>query len=243
MDTVNVAGVTIPYQAVECARQLSSGFLKDGGNDGLLGLAWPVLNTVQPQRVKTPIENMTEQGLIPEALFTVKLGHGKESSFYSFGYIEPNVTSNPMDWTPVDNSNGFWQVPSTCYNIGGQTVMRHQSNTAILDTGTTLLLVGDDVIENIYNNIPGAVYDEQEGGWKYPTDTQLPDVWFAVGEKMYLIHPADFGFGHDGNGYTIGGIQSRGDSPYDIFGDVFLKNVYAVFHQGQQMVGLARRDD
>ncbi|KAF7789447.1 hypothetical protein EIP86_000392 [Pleurotus ostreatoroseus] len=232
LDNVTVAGVTIPCQAVECARELSSAFLKDGGNDGLLGLAWPDVNTVQPQRVKTPMENMMEQGLIPEALFTVKLGHGKEPSFYSFGtrYIDSNVTSNQMYWTPVDN-------------INGDTHRRPQDNHAILDTGTTLLLVDDHVLERIYSAVPGAVYDEQGGGWKYPTDTQIPEVWFAVGEQMFVIHPADFGFGHDGDGYTFGGIQSRGDSSYDIFGDVFLKNVYAVFHQGQQMVGLAQRDD
>ena len=39
LDNVTVASVTIPNQAVECARELSSAFLKDGGNDGLLGLA------------------------------------------------------------------------------------------------------------------------------------------------------------------------------------------------------------
>lgn len=85
-----------------------------------------------------------------------------------------------------------------------------------------------DINAAITGAVPGAVYDEQGGGWKYPTDTQIPDVWFAVGEQMFVIHPADFGFGHDGDGYTFGGIQSRGDSSYDIFGDVFLKNVYAV---------------
>lgn len=31
------------------------------------------------------------------------------------------------------------------------------------------------------------------------------------------------------NGYTYGGIQSRGDLPFDIYGDTFLKNVYAIF--------------
>ena len=89
-DVVTVAGVTIPNQPVECARQLSEQFLKDGGNDGLLGLAWPNINTVQPYPVKTPMQNMMEQGLIQEPVFTVKLGHGKDPSFYSFGQ-SPNI--------------------------------------------------------------------------------------------------------------------------------------------------------
>ena len=84
-NAVTVAGVTVPGQAVECARQLSDSFLQDGGNDGLLGLAWPSINTVSPYPVKTPVQNMIDQGLIDQPLFTVKLGHGKEPSFYSFG--------------------------------------------------------------------------------------------------------------------------------------------------------------
>lgn len=42
------------------------------------------------------------------------------------------------------------------------------------------------------------------------------------------IHPRDFSFSDAGNGYTMGGIQSRGDSEFDIFGDVWLKSVYVV---------------
>ncbi|KAI0787139.1 aspartic peptidase domain-containing protein, partial [Irpex lacteus] len=73
-DVVSVAGVTIPHQSVECARELSSAFLADGGNDGLLGLGWPKLNTVEPDKVKTPMENMIEQGVIDQPIFTVMLG-------------------------------------------------------------------------------------------------------------------------------------------------------------------------
>ena len=86
-DVVTVAGVAIPNQAVECAKKLSSSFLSDGGNDGLLGLAWPAINTVTPSSVKTPVENMIEQKLIDQPLFTVKLGHGTEPGFYSFGEL------------------------------------------------------------------------------------------------------------------------------------------------------------
>lgn len=46
------------------AQHLSSGFLTDKGNDGLLGLAFPQLNTVKPHHVATPVENMINQKLI-----------------------------------------------------------------------------------------------------------------------------------------------------------------------------------
>ena len=111
-------------------------------------------------------------------------------------------------------------------------------------------------------SIEGAVYDDQQGGWKYPTNAKLPDVSFAVGDKQYTLNAVDFGFGDAGDGFTFGGIQSRGNLDFDIFGDIFLKSVYVVCEypssiimfythfdlsllvdQGETKVGLAQRDD
>ncbi|OCH94481.1 acid protease [Obba rivulosa] len=241
-DNVTVAGITIKGQAVELAKNLSSSFLSDGGNDGLLGLAWPAINTVQPQPVATPVENMMKQKLVDPQVFTVKLGHGDEASFYSFGFIDKTVTSQPISYASVDNSQGFWQVPSTSWTINGEEQNR-EGNTTILDTGTTLCLVDDSVVEAIYQAIEGARYDNSQGGWKYPSNAQIPTVTFAVGDTQFTVNEKDFGFGDAGNGFTFGGIQSRGDNPFDIFGDVFLKSVYVVFDQGETRVGLAQRED
>ena len=38
--------------------------------------------------------------------------------------------------------------------------------------------------------IEGATYDEQQGGWKYPTNAKLPNVSFAVGDQLSVA-------GHD----------------------------------------------
>ena len=38
-----------------------------------------------------------------QPVFTVKLGRGDtEPGFYSFGFIDTSVTSNPLTYTPVD---------------------------------------------------------------------------------------------------------------------------------------------
>jgi hypothetical protein len=64
-DVVAIGDVSIPHQAVELAEKLSSSFQKDGGSDGLLGLAWPTLNTVTPTPQATPVENMIKYEIIP----------------------------------------------------------------------------------------------------------------------------------------------------------------------------------
>jgi hypothetical protein len=232
----------VPGQAVEAAKKLSSSFLTDGGNDGLLGLAWPEINTVHPRPVATPVKNMIEKKLIDHPLFTVKLGRGMEPGFYSFGYIDPKVTSDPLTYTQVDHSQGFWQVNSASYSINDK-VFEYPGNTCILDTGTTLALVDDDVLSAIYNEVEGAVYDSQQGGWKFPVGATAPTIAFAIGDKRYTVNPKDFAYCKADTGYLFGGIQSRGNLTFDILGDVFLKSVYVVFNQGESTVGIAQRND
>ena len=52
-DAVTIGDITIPNQAIELAEKVSSSFLQDGGNDGLLGLAWPLINGVTPTPVRS----------------------------------------------------------------------------------------------------------------------------------------------------------------------------------------------
>lgn len=72
-DNVTIGGLTIKNQAIELANQMSTSF-QQGTGDGLLGLAWPAINTVTPKPVATPVENMITQNDIPESaeLFTAK---------------------------------------------------------------------------------------------------------------------------------------------------------------------------
>ncbi|KAF7310257.1 Acid protease [Mycena indigotica] len=242
LDTVTIGGVAIPKQAVELAQKLSAQFAQGEGSDGLLGLAWPAINTVAPKPVKTPVQNMIDQGLITQPLFTVKLDRGDNAGFYSFGEIDETVTSNPITYTDVDSSQGFWMVPSTSFTLNGKTIQR-EGNTAILDTGTTLALVDDDTVSAIYGKIKGAKFDQNQGGWMYPSTSTVPDIQFAIGDTLYTLNAADFPFGDADDGFVFGGVQSRGSNPFDILGDIFLKSVYVVFNQGESTVGLAQRDD
>ncbi|KAJ7502572.1 acid protease [Mycena galericulata] len=242
LDTVTIGGVSVPKQAVELAEKMSAQFSSGEGSDGLLGLAWPSINTVSPDPVKTPVENMIDQNLIAQPLFTVKLDRGDNAGFYSFGEIDTTVTSNPITYTSVDNSQGFWMIPSESYTLNGETIQR-SGNTAILDTGTTLALVDDDTVSKIYGAIKGAKFDQNQGGWMYPSTAEVPSVAFAVGDTLYTLNATDFAYGDAEDGFVFGGVQSRGTNPFDILGDIFLKSVYVVFNQGESTVGLAQRDD
>lgn len=96
-----------------------------------------------------------------------------------------------------------------------------------MDTGTTLCLVDDAFAKAVYAAIPGGKYDSTQQGYVFPTSTaasDLPVVTLAVGDHQYTINKEDLGFADAGNGMTYGGIQSRGNMTFDIYGDTVLVN-------------------
>lgn len=201
---------------------------------------------------------MISQKLITNGLFTAHLGSWRDqstaenpASFYTFGAIDPDVLSasntseSDIYYTAVDNSQGFWQFPSTSATVAGKTVSR-SGNSAIADTGTTLALVDDATCKAIYDAIPGATYDSSQQGYTFPQSTtpdQLPVVTFAVGDQQFAVPKEALAFADAGNGTYYGGIQSRGSMDFDILGDTFLKGIYAIFDQAGTRFGAVQRPD
>ncbi|OAP65624.1 hypothetical protein AYL99_01596 [Fonsecaea erecta] len=255
-DVVQVGDITIQGQAVEIASHISPSLTTQTASQGILGLAFGNINTVMPVRVKTPLDNMVAQEDIPEdqEVFTCYMGSYKDAnnpdhgaSFFTFGNIDSDVvhaTGGEISYTPVNDSNGFWQFASEYVVINGDKTPL-PGNTAIADTGTTLMIIDDDLVEKIYSGIPGAIYDESQQGWLVPANTpsnKIPDLTFAVGDVDIVIEKEQIAFAPVENSNMIfGGIQGRGDLPYNIYGDTFLKCVYAVFDAGKKQFGVVQR--
>jgi hypothetical protein len=238
---VTIGGLTIKNQTIELAAQADQQFT-GGTGDGLLGLAWPSINTVtqngSPDPQQTPVANLITQGDVPKdnQLFTSAFYSSRDqaaNSFYTFGFIDQDlVTASGQDihWATIDNSQGFWMFSSTSSTINGTSVAT-SGNTAIADTGTTLALVSDAVCDALYKAIPGAKYDDQQQGYTFPntvTIDQLPDFSVDIGGQQFTIQKEDLAFAAADENTWYGGVQSRGSNPFDILGDTFLKSVYAV---------------
>lgn len=78
-DTVKIGSATATSQAVEAATSVSSQFLADTSNDGLLGLAFSSINTVRPNAQSTFFD--TVKSSLAQPLFTVDLKKGEAGSF------------------------------------------------------------------------------------------------------------------------------------------------------------------
>lgn len=108
-----------------------------------------------------------------------------------------------------------------------------------MDTGTTLCLVDDNLVEAVYKAIPGSQYDQNSQGYVYPKTVSvddLPDVQLAIGDSMVIFQKEDLGFADAGNGMVYGSIQSRGSMDMDIYGDAVLKAMYAVSDEMKSVI-------
>ncbi|EXJ96072.1 aspergillopepsin I [Capronia coronata CBS 617.96] len=236
-DTVNVGGTTVTGQAVELASQISAEFQQDEDNDGLLGLAFSSINTVQPTQQTTFFDTAINEGALDQNVFTADLKKGAPGT-YNFGFIDGSKHTGAITYTPVNTANGFWEFTGTGYGVGDGS-FQQISIDAIADTGTTLLLLDDSIVSDYYSQVSSARYDNTQGGYIFPCSASLPD--FVVGiEDYHAVVPGSFiNFAPATGSTCYGGIQSNQGLGFSIYGDVFLKAVFAVFDSDNTQVGFA----
>jgi len=181
-DVVKIGATTVTNQAVELAKTVSSQFVSSF-NDGLVGLAFSSINTVSPTPQKTFFDNAKPN--LQSPLFAAYLKHAAVGS-YDFGYIDSTKYTGALTYAAVDNSQGFWAVDSASYKVGSQ-VYTNNDGQGIADTGTTLLLMGDDVVSRYYSKVSGATNDQTQGGYIFPCSATLPSFSIKIGSSYATI--------------------------------------------------------
>ncbi|KAH8555592.1 rhizopuspepsin precursor-like protein [Umbelopsis sp. PMI_123] len=225
VDTVNVGGFTIKNQTIELAQNISSSFSSDP-IDGLLGLAFDSLTTVSG--VKTPMDNLISQKLISQPEFGVFLGRQSNGGGgeYVFGGYDSTKFKGNLTTVPVDNSQGFWGITVESTTVNNNFVAGFYS--AIIDTGTTLILFNSLVADEI-----AAAYGATNNGDGTYTITcdvsKLSPLNFNINGATFSVPAEDLIFEND-NGTCYAGF-GYSDLSFAILGDVFIKNNYVVFKQ------------
>ncbi|KAK7718534.1 hypothetical protein SLS64_002489 [Diaporthe eres] len=242
-DVVTVGGVSVPNQAVEAATMVAGSFSQDAASSGLLGLAMDSINTVQPRAQKTFFSNAMANLAMP--LFTANLKQG-EAGNYNFGFVDQTEFTGNINFVPVNASQGFWAFNSEGFSVGdGQAQdFPHQ---AIADTGTTLMLVQDQMVEAYYAQVPSAQNNAQIGGFVFDCSEELPSLTANIGGYQAVIPgsiikfaPADTD-SFDTATTCFGGVQSNTGLPFAIYGDIFLKAAFTVFDGGNMRIGFAAK--
>lgn len=141
---------------------------------------------------------------------------------------------------PVNATQGFWQFAVSGVTVGqGQPqALAHQ---AIADTGTTLMLMPDAVVNAYYSQIPSAAVDTQAGGVVFNCNDTIPDLTAIINGYQAVIPGNIIRFAQvsANSPQCFGGIQSGQGLPFAIYGDIFLKAQFTVFDGGNMRIGFA----
>jgi len=246
-DNVVLAGLNLPGHAFGVATEETPDFADDSiPFDGLMGLAQ---STLSNQQVLTPPESLAKAGAITDAITSFKisrLADKKNDGEVTFGGVD-TTKFDAQQAVTFDNVNkqGFWEG-AFVGTVNGQSVGIDQGRTAILDTGTTLMLGPADDVAAVHKAINGSKPDGQ-GGFLVPcTMTDVVSLAFGNPSQQFDIDPRDVAFlpvdNNDPAGDCQSGIQAGqiGGATEWLVGDVFLKNAYFSVDVGKNAITLAK---
>ncbi|KAG9292775.1 hypothetical protein G9A89_006336 [Geosiphon pyriformis] len=238
IDNVQVSGTGTKNQIFGLTTSMSEDFA-DAPFDGILGMA---LSQLSNQKAKTLFTLLVEQGAVKEPIFGFYLGrkddNTEQNSQLTLGGIDSSLISGSPKFNKVINNVGFWEIAMDDATVNGKS-LGFRSKTAIIDTGTSLLIAPPSDASKIHKAIDGSV--EQQGQFFVPCDTKAV-VSLTFGGVSYEISPKDLAREPiSKRGLCISGIAGGtigGDEQW-LVGDTFLKNVYSVYDQKNLAVGFA----
>ena len=202
--------------------------------------------------------------------FSITSSRHAEVGAYEFGRIDKSKFKGDLAYTPVDSSHGFWEFASSSFAVGDGPVQTNRAGSpAIADTGTSLMLVDDNVAEAYWSQVQGSGVDPTLKGFVFPCNAPLPDFHVALGEKYMATIPGDLkkfsaARGLPGSEFPFlpprraakrrvfetseltsfplgcfGGLQSNNGQNLQIYGDVMFKSQFVVFDGGNTAIGFA----
>uniref|UniRef100_A0A667X173 pepsin A n=1 Tax=Myripristis murdjan TaxID=586833 RepID=A0A667X173_9TELE len=227
-DTIKISDIYVEHQIFGLSH-FEAPFLEAVPWDGILGLALPGISV---EGGTTVINNMWNQGKLPQDLFSIYLSSSVEGSMLILGGTDPLYFSGGINWVPV---------ASICCSItiNGNTVACSGSCQAIVDSGTSLIVGPSKDINNI-NGWVGAYTDQfvtknDKTAANCVNLNVMPDIVFNINGYSLSLPPS---------AYVMQSSTSQCKTGFEsgswILGEVFMRQFYTVFDIGNNMVGFAQ---
>jgi hypothetical protein len=225
---------------VQAAVQVSREITTDPFSSGIVGLGFSDGNTVRPTRQKTYIENIKDD--LKEPVFTANLQKGVPGN-YNFGYLNKSEYTGEIGYAPVERGAAYWKITVSGYQVGADGEFGDYDWKAIVDTGTSLLLLPESMVDFYYSKVEGARYDRDADMMFVPCNAALPDFIFQVGDYNGTVPGHYINYGKRTSGPDCyGGIQIADGISFAVLGDILLKSQFVVFDIGKERVGFAAKD-
>ncbi|KDQ53200.1 hypothetical protein JAAARDRAFT_72709 [Jaapia argillacea MUCL 33604] len=172
------------------------------------------------QHTNTIVDALQIAGLIKEAITSYKISRlddGKNDGEITFGGMDP-TKYDPQSLVTVANINtqGFWEAKIDAFVVEGRN-LGFEGRTAIIDTGTTMIIGPANDVDALHNKIPGSKLDNSTS-WIIPCTTTV-NLSITIAGRQFQLDPRDLVF-----------------LP---FGDVFLKNVYLSTNTATNQITMA----
>ncbi|OAR00711.1 hypothetical protein LLEC1_00242 [Akanthomyces lecanii] len=236
-DRAAIGPVGYDKQAVQLAEDVSSAISSDNFFSGIMGMASSSANTVRPYQQLTFLDNIKDS--LAEPLFTANLQRGMPGN-YNFGYINESEYIGDIAFANIDLNSPFWKVSLSGYQLGGDSY-KNDSFNGIVDTGTSLMLVPQSIVDEYYSKLPGSYLERRTGTMMFPCKLTPPDFVFGVGEYRGRIPGHYINYARYTDTYCYGGLQTSAGIPFSVFGDILIKAQFIVFDRANLAVGFANK--
>ncbi|KAL2295487.1 hypothetical protein Nmel_017900 [Mimus melanotis] len=165
-------------------------FFVDVQFDGILGLGYPSLAA---DGITPVFDNLVNQSLLQENLFSVYLSREAAGSVVIFGGIDESHFTGPISWIPV-SYQGYWQISMDSIMVNSQVVACAGGCQAIIDTGTSLLAGPPSGIRNIQNVLgarQGMYGEHNQGSCMSSFQDTSGDLWI-LGDVFIRVYYSIF---------------------------------------------------
>ncbi|KAH8550112.1 aspartic peptidase domain-containing protein [Umbelopsis sp. PMI_123] len=263
VDTLSLNGGTFKIQHQAFGLATTQSQVTNNGVDGIFGFGPDQLSTYSNSKrniVKSVLTNLVEQNKEYSYIFGVKF-EPVPSGYYSSmngklaigGLPDSDWYEGEIQWIPRINTTRaaeFWGVAVESIDFGSTSVIKNLS--AIVDTGTTLIIVSNEIATALYGNIPGSKIDLYSDLWSVPCSAvkSLPNISFVMNGKKFQLTPSQYMLPKYLNEYW--GARDRdvclsfiystdmSYSGYDmLLGQKFLENYVSVYDGENNRIGLA----
>ncbi|EDV57350.1 aspartic proteinase A1 [Drosophila erecta] len=250
-DTFTLGDLSLENQTFAEINSAPAAMCQQSNYDGILGLG---LVQIALGGVKTPLENMWDQGLIDEPVFSLYVNRNASDAsnggFLLLGGSDPTLYQGCLTYVPLSKV-AFWQITVGRVGIGSKNLCSNCQ--AIFDVGTSLIIVPCPALKIINKKLGLKEADKKNGVYIIDCSkvSSLPNVVLNIGWKDFTLTPSDYILNYSGtcvSGFSslsdCNGTQAMMDDGEDlnsmwVFGDVFFGAIFTLFDFGLNLVGMA----
>lgn len=245
-DTVRFGGVTLESQEFGIGSVSSS-------QEGILGLGYPVNEAIISTPNAKPYANiptrLVEEGIISSNAFSMWLNDlDAATGNILFGGVDTEKFSGNLETIPVIKEQGYYAefvIVLTGLGANGSagSIGNDLNLAALLDSGSSLTYLPDDLTQNIYDAV-GASYDstqgtafvdcalaESKGSLEFTFSS--PTITVDMSEMVLIAGT------NGGEDTCILGVAPNGGG-ITVLGDTFIRSAYIVYDTSNNQISLAQ---